>query len=307
MGTSLRESHDVIVVGGGPAGLSAALMLGRQRRRALICDTDAPANAVSHAVHGMIGFDGVPPRELRETARAQCERYPSLDFEDGEVHAVDPADGAFRVTLADRRELRAQGRLACGRRYELAEIPGAQELFGSRVLHCPFCHGWEARDKALAAIGGDAMTFQLAVMLRGLTDNLILCTNGPAELEDEQLAQLHGAGIALNRETVAEIAEAGEGVELRFADGGALRRDAVFCHHTPRDHEVVERLELEKSEDGRIKVDDTGQTSIPGLYAAGDLCTLAQVSLAASTGTIAGGAASMALVFEDLARVSKPQ
>jgi thioredoxin reductase len=233
MSTNPGESLDVVVGGGGPAGLSAALVLGRQRRRALVCDTDAPANAVSPATHGALGVDGVSPRELRGTGRVQCERYPSVSFQETEVLAVEPVEGGFRVALADERQLLARKViLACGRRYELSPIPGARELFGSRVLHCAFCHGWESRDKALAIIGGDAHAFQLAVMLRGLGAQLMLCTNGTPELEDDQLDQLQGAGVAVRREPVAEIAETGEEVELRFARGGSQLRDAVFLRPT---------------------------------------------------------------------------
>jgi thioredoxin reductase len=300
---TLDESRDVIVVGSGPAGLSAALALGRQRRRVLVCDTGAPANAPSAAVHGALGFDGVAPRELRSRGRDECARYPSVSFRDAEAVAVAPLEGGFRVTLADGQALPARKViLACGRRYELPPIPGARERFGSRVLHCPFCHGWEARDRALAIIGGDAETFQLAVMLRALSDRLILCTNGAHALEDDQLDQLTGAGVALYEQPVTAIRAAGDGVELRLADGGSERRDAIFLCHTPRDHELVERLAVERGDEGRLQVDPTGQTGIPGLYAAGDLCTFAQVTLAISTGAVAGSAASMVLAYEDLAK-----
>jgi thioredoxin reductase len=135
MSTNLHEPVDAVVVGGGPAGLSAALALGRQRRRAVVCDTDAPANAVSHAMQGFLGFDGISPDALRRTAREQCARYPSLRFQETEVLAVEPADDRFEVTIAGQGDLEARKViLACGRRYELPAIPGAQELFGSRVL-----------------------------------------------------------------------------------------------------------------------------------------------------------------------------
>jgi thioredoxin reductase len=120
--------------------------------------------------------------------------------------------------------------------------------------------------------------------------------------EDDQLDQLRGAGVAVHEQPVTAIAEAGDGVELSFADGGSERRDAVFLHHTPGDHELVERDDVERGDEGRIQVDQTGQTSIPGLYAAGDLCTFAQVALAISTGAVAGSAASMVLAYEDVAR-----
>lgn len=296
-------SPEAIVIGGGPAGLSAALALGRQGRHVHVCDADAPANAASAAVHGALGFDGVAPRELRRRGREERERYPSVSFRDSEAVAVEPLDGGFRVAFADGAELLVRKViLACGRRYELPPIPGVRELFGSRVLHCPFCHGWEARGMALAIIGGDPHAFQLAVMLRGLSDRLILCTNGAHGLEDDQLDQLQAAGVALHEQPVTAVGEAGDGVELTFADGGSQRRDAVFVHHTPRDHALVERLDLDRGEQDRIQVDETGQTSIAGLYAAGDLCTFAQVTLAISTGAVAGSAASMALAYEDLAK-----
>lgn len=303
MSTNLGDSHDVVVVGGGPAGLSAALTLGRQARQVLVFDTAAPANAVSGEVHGALGFDGVPPRDLRGTARSECERYSSVRFEEAEVVAVEPTDGTFRVAVADGQEHRARKViLACGRRYELPEIRGARELFGSQVLHCPFCHGWESRGTALAVIGGDPQSFHLAVMLRRLTDDLVFCTNGSHELEDGQVEQLQDGGVALNPERVTEIEGLGDEIELRFDDDGSLRRHAVFLHHTPADHEFVERLGLDRKDDGRIDVDDLGQTSIPGLHAAGDLCAHAQVALAISSGAFAGGAVSVMLAYEDLAQ-----
>jgi thioredoxin reductase len=144
----------------------------------------------------------------------------------------------------------------------------------------------------------------MTVILRRLSDDLILCTNGTPEIEDEQLGQLQGAGVGLHRQPVAEIVAAGDGVELRFKDGAALARDLVFVHHTPRDHQPVERLSLDRTEDGRIQVDETGQTSIPGLYAAGDLATHAQVALAVATGAVAGSAASIVMAYEDLAQAA---
>lgn len=302
MSTALHETLDAVVVGGGPAGLSAALALGRQRRRAMVCDIGAPANAVAHAVHGFLGFDGVPPQEVRRAAREQCERYPSLQFQQTEVLAVEPADGRFRVSTADQGVLDARKViLACGRRYELPAIPGAQALFGSRVLHCPFCHGWESRDRSLAVVGGDAHALQTVVLLRRLSDDLTLCTNGPPELEAEQLDQLQSAGVDLHHEPVAEIAAAGKGIELRFADRASMARDLVFLAHTPRNHELIERLGADRTEDGRVQVDETGETSIPGLYAAGDLATSAQVALAVASGAVAGAAASIVMAHEDLA------
>src|SRR5262245_1647998 len=146
-----EKSFDVIVVGGGPAGLSAALILGRMRRRVLLLDTDAPANAVSDAMHGFLGQDGVPPTEVRRAAGRQLDPYTSVERRASAAVAARRAGEAFEVDLEDGTTVTGRRLLlAHGMRYGLPEVEGVAALWGERVFHCPYCHGWEVRDREIA-------------------------------------------------------------------------------------------------------------------------------------------------------------
>ena len=177
--------YDVIVIGAGPAGLSAALMLGRCRRRVLVCDTGKPRNAASRAMHGFLSRDGIAPADFLKIAREQMQRYDTVELRDIEVTAAECRESRFHVTLADGSVQQSRKLLiATGVVDNLPEVPGFRELFGTSVFHCPYCDGWEVRDRPLAIYGRAERGLGLSLELLGWSRDLVLCTDGPSEISD---------------------------------------------------------------------------------------------------------------------------
>jgi thioredoxin reductase len=282
---------DVIIVGGGPAGLSAALMLGRARRRVLICDTDQPRNAVSPAVHGFLSRDGTAPEDLRRIGREQLRPYETVISRSVEV--IDAArDGDdFAVTLdGDSHERAHFLLLATGMIDEPPAISGVQELWGTSVLQCPYCHGWEVRDQPLAIFGqGDDGLYGVLLLL-GWSQDLVLCTNGPSRLSGRDRRLLSSQSIPVREERIERVeGEPGGPVRIMFERGDALMRRAIFLHAAQRQHSpLAERLGCTFTDRGTILTDEDGYTGIPGLYAAGDLRQQSQQAIfAAADGALA--------------------
>jgi thioredoxin reductase len=308
---------DVVIVGGGPAGLNAALTLGRARRRVLLVDGGQPRNAPAQAVHGFLSRDGLPPAELRHIGREQLARYPTVEVRDTEVlnvQAIDEPDGnggGFAVTLADRSVTRARRLLlATGLVDQLPPIDGLAERWGRSVLHCPYCHGWEVRDQALAVLGAGPRAVQLAAHLTRFSPDVALCTNG-APLDSDSRGLLAGLGVAVREEPVQRLdGEGGRLDRVVFAAGPPLARHAVFVRAPYRQRsDLPARLGCALLEDGTVAVDDLGRTSIPGVHAAGDLArrpslpfATAQVVMAAAAGATAAVAIDQQLLAEDLQR-----
>src|SRR5215213_6812976 len=198
--------YDVIIVGAGPAGLSAALMLGRCRRRVLVCDTGRPRNAASHGMHGFLSRDGMPPAEFLRIAREQMQQYTTVEMRDVEVVGAECSDGSFHVTLRDGVRLTSRKLLiATGVVDNLPSIPGFKELYGRSVFHCPYCDGWEVRDQPLAVYGRGARGHGLSLELTGWSRDIVLCTDGPSELSADDVARLTRNGIVLREERVLAL------------------------------------------------------------------------------------------------------
>jgi thioredoxin reductase len=243
---------DVVVVGGGSAGLQAALTLGRMRFDVVVVDAGHPSNAPAHAIGGLLGAHDVAPVDLLETGRAQLAELPSVELIDGEVERVD-AGGAAK--LADGTTFSARAvLLATGMDYGFPDLPGMAELWGTSVIHCPFCHGWEARDArvGLLAANGDHAA-HLVPMLRRLS-----------------------ADLEVFGELAAVRAEAGALRAVVRPDGSEVARDVLFvaAPPTPRDGAFA-HLPLERTGSGQLAADPFGATSLPAIYAAGDLVATA--------------------------------
>ena len=192
---------ECVIVGGGAAGLSAALVLGRARRRTLVVDAGRQSNRAAHGIGGLLGHDGRPPAELYELSRKELERYPSVEIRGGEVLTAERRHGGFEVQLADGTRERAKRMLlAMGMEYRLPPVLGLAELWGSSVFHCPFCRGWEVRDQPLAVLANDERAVHMAILMRGWSDDVVLLTGGSGCLAAGQLAQLSAAGIAVDHE-----------------------------------------------------------------------------------------------------------
>jgi thioredoxin reductase len=279
------EPSDVAIVGGGPAGLAAALVLGRMRRRVLLLDADDPAHGVSDAVHGHFGHDGIPPRELRRTAQEQLGPYESVTVRTVAVEEARSTPSGFRVTASGTTSEAGVLLLTTGVRYELPQIEGVAEIWARGAYHCPYCHGWEVRDRPLAAYGADAAG--LALLLTSLTDDLVLLTDGSSDLDPDEAERLQKAGVTIRDDRVARLeAEGGRLARVVFADGSSDDRAGLFFVPSFTQSPLPAQLGCELDESSAIVIDEDGRTSVPGVFAAGDATTDKKaVVLAAAAGS----------------------
>lgn len=293
---------DVLIVGGGPAGLSAGLMLGRCRRRVLICDEGRPRNAASRGLHGFLSRDGLEPDVLRQIAREQLSRYDTVELRAGRVESAQRVDEGFVAALADGTTAEARRLLlASGVKDQLPPIDGLKGLWGRGVFPCRYCDGWEFRGQPLAVLTGALANWEgdakLAVQLTQLSDDVALCTNGPFELEAATRQSLARYGVTVRDEKVAclESGHDGELSRIMFAGGGALPRRAVFLDTAKSQHsELALKLGCAILKDGCVEVDERQQTSQVGVFAVGDTArrpsrpiTGAQIVMAAADGATA--------------------
>jgi len=293
-----RPELDAVIVGGGPAGLSTALVLGRARRQVLMLDTGKPANAVSKGVGGLLGQSDVLPADLRHAGREQLAEYPTVEVAFGEVTAVERlADGSFEVSIEDEAPVRTRSIvLAHGLRYDPPPLPGIEDLWGSSVFHCPFCDGWEVRDRRLAIHGNGAAAARSALVVSGWSRDVVLCTDGPAQLEGERAA-LEAAGVRIREEPLARLVGSdGELQRIEFASGPAEEREALFVRtRRGQPNGLAEALGCELTDEGTIVTDGEGRTGVAGVYAAGDAATERLRSVANALGTGSRVAYSVAL------------
>jgi thioredoxin reductase len=293
------ESHDVVVVGGGAAGLSAALVLGRARRGVAVVDAGTPRNAPAAHIYGFLSRDGMPPTDLLAVARVEVQRY-GVELVNGQV--IDVTSG-FALRLAGGRELTARRLLlATGASDELPDVPGARERWGRDFLHCPYCHGWEVRDQPIGVLGFGPAAVEHAHLLRQWTDDLIFFAHTyPLTLEER--VGLEARGIEVVDGLVAELSVVEDRLQaVQLADGRAIPRTALFIRPLLHAHTdgLVESLGCELDEAGFVRVDAAGQTTVPGVWAAGNATNpRAQVITAAGEGSAAAIAINTDLVAED--------
>ncbi len=295
--------YDVIIVGAGPAGLSAALMLGRCRRRVLVCDTGRPRNAASRAMHGYLSRDGVDPAEFLKIAREQMQKYETVELRDAEVINAECNAGRFHVTLRDGIRLAARKLLiATGVVDNLPSIPGFRELYGLGVFHCPYCDGWEVRDQPLAVYGRGERGVGLALELTAWSRDIVLCTDGPSEIGAEDLSRLTRNGIAVRSERITRLEGSGAVERVVFDSGETLARRAVFfTTGQTQQSELARTLGCEINEKGTVRTGKYETTHLAGLYVAGDASRAVQwVVVAAAEGAEAAFAINTDLLKEDL-------
>ncbi|MBI1259386.1 MAG: hypothetical protein GC204_18115 [Chloroflexi bacterium] len=295
--------HDVIIIGGSSAGLSAALILGRSRRHVLVIDNGRPCNRFSHASHGFLTRDGVRPTDLLQIARDQLVPYETVTQQSATVTQVASVEGGFRVETAAGEVYSARKLLlATGLRDTLPALDGIESFFGTSVFHCPYCDGWEVRDQALVLYNDDAMAFHRAMMLHQWTDKLTLATGGAPVLSDEEQMRLQQRNIAIV-ETPAVRVEGRDGqVErLIFSDGSAIDCAAIFIHLTvSQSTPFAQDLGCVLTENGLVQVDAAAQTNIAGVYAAGDMANpIRSIAVAVAHGATAAYHINRTLVNED--------
>ena len=300
---------DCIVVGGGAAGLSAALVLGRARRRTLLIDAGEPSNLPAEGIGGLLGHDGRPPAELYALGRAELAAYPTVELRHGTVERGERVDGGIALELASGggRELTRRVILATGMDYRLPELPGLAPLWGRSVFHCPFCHGWEMRDAALGVLGGGPAGLHRALLLRGWSDDLVLFTDGPAELPEDDLERLSAAGVELDERPVAGLIELnGALAAVEFADGSTRAREGLLVPVTVAQRSsLAAQLGAEPAEPGPVAldalvVDTMFRTTAEGVSAAGDVSAqMQQVAGAISAGSLAAAGVVQSLMAEE--------
>lgn len=303
----MNETWDCIVVGGGAAGLSAALVLGRARRRTLVIDAGRPSNAVAHGIGGLLGHDGRPPAELYELGRAELAAYPTVEVRTGEVAGGETGDGTFRLTLADgRTETAKRVLLASGMDYRLRDLPGAAERWGRSVFHCPFCHGWEVRDQALGVLDPGPMGGERALMLTMWSDDVTLYTDGPASLDAGLAARLERAGIPVEERPVRALRGPGDQLAaVELVDGTRVTCGGLLVPVTLHQRSALAaQLGAEAEPPGMIAADAVAigpmaATNVPGLFAAGDLAAaMPSVANAVAAGSNAAAAVVHSLIAE---------
>jgi len=312
-----QDRYDVVVVGGGSAGLSGALALGRARRRVLVVDAGDPRNAPAAGVHNYLTSEGMPPAALLAAGRAEVQAY-GVEVRAGRVttaRVLDTGDGrrAFAVGLADGGTFTARRLLVTtGLVDVLPAVPGVAERWGRDVVHCPYCHGFEVRDQALGVLGTSPMAVHSALLFRQWSDDVVLFAHTAPDLTDDQAEQLAARGIDVVSEPVAALEVAEDRVTgVRLASGAVVPRQvlAVSPRFAARS-EVLAGLGIGTQEfrmgehvlGTYVPADPLGATSVPGVWVAGNVCDpMAHVLVAAGAGLKAAAAVNADLVTEDTA------
>jgi thioredoxin reductase len=302
--TSEAGSFDVIVVGAGPAGLSAALMLGRCRRLVLVFDNATPRNARAAALHGYLTRDGIAPRAFLDTARAELVKYETVQIREEEVTDAECTAGRFRVTTASGAVFSSRKLLlATGVVDNLPPIEGFREMYGTSVFHCPYCDGWERRDQPLAIYGRGHRGVGLALELTAWSRDLVLCTDGPAEIEQTDRDRLARNQINIREECVVRLDGTGGALSrVVFAEGPPIERRALFFSTGQYQRsDLLGRLGCDFTEKGTVPTGKYETTHLRGLYVAGDASRAVQwVVVAAAEGAEAAFAINTDLIQEDL-------
>ena len=297
--------YDVIIIGAGPAGLSAALVLGRCRRSVLVCDSGQPRNAASHGLHGFITRDGIEPKEFLRIAREQLSQYETVELQDATVVTGRREDDRFILTTAGGSSIACRKLLlATGVVDELPRMEGLDQFYGTSIFHCPYCDGWEMRDQAIAIYGRGENGSGLALEMTLWSRDLVLCTDGPSELTDEHRKKLAQYQISIREERMVRL-EGKDGVLERivFDSGEPLaRRGMFFSTGWKQRSDLAESFGCQLTKEGCIDTGEYEATSVSGVYVAGDASRMVQfVIVAAAEGAQAAVAINKELMKEDLA------
>jgi thioredoxin reductase len=295
---------DCIIVGAGPAGLNAALVLRRARRHVLVLDSAAPRNYATHEMHGVLGHDGLDPADLRARGRAELARY-GVDVVAADVQDAEVLDGALRLAWADSAEVARTVILATGMLDEVPDITGFAQVWGTSAHTCPYCDGFEHRDERLAVLAAGARGEHLAVLLRQWSDDVVWLSNGPHNLAPDELARVLALGVPVIQTPVVGLdSDDGRLRRIRLGDGRTLDRDALFFYvGWQLRNDLARALGCELRDDGSIAVDSDQATTVDRVYAAGNSADpRALVPVAAGSGVAAAVAINARLSFEDADR-----
>jgi thioredoxin reductase len=281
-----KQLFDVAIIGGGPAGLSAALVLGRARKKVAVIDEGRPRNAVTRAAHGFLTRDGISPSEFRRLAKEELSAYSAVSFVGDQAVSIVGADGQFQIqteqgqTLASKKVL-----FAVGMKDRPLSIPGLAEVYGKSAFVCPYCDGWELRDQPLVVIHKGAELMHFAPLLSGWTNRFTVCTNGPDELTDAEREELQRNQVPLFDSPIRHI-DSSDGIvrQVVLEDGTTVPCKGIFFKpELVTGSDLPRTIGCELTEWGAVKVDDFGKTSIPGVYSAGDAASKMHQAIAAAS------------------------
>jgi thioredoxin reductase len=301
-------TYDVIVIGGGPAGLSGAVALSRALRSVLVIDAGEPRNAPADGIHNYLTRDDIAPADFRAAGQTEVRHYGG-EIVDGRVTGAAREGDLLTVTLADGRTYAARRLLVTtGLTDELPDIPGLREHWGHHVIHCPYCHGYEARGQAIGIIGSSPMSLHQALMWRQWSDDITLFLHTAPEPDAEQARQLAARGIKLVTEKVAEVVTEGDKLTgVRLTDGTVIARETLVV--APRfmaNAEPLPSLGLVATDNdfgSAVAAEPSGRTAVPGVWVAGNVTDqMAQVVSAAAAGLMVAAQLNSELITEDTAR-----
>lgn len=301
----MKFNYEVLIIGGGPAGLSAGMTLGRMSRTALICDDNKPRNAPSAHINNFPTRDGIHPEEWRKLARKDLEKYQTIKSFDGRVQSVEQVKNGFQAKLSSGSKINVKKViLAYGIKDKMPPIPGFKELWGKAIFHCPFCHGFEVRGSKLGFVISNEMAFHALPMIRSLSSDLVVFTNGTMKLNDEQRQQLGQMKVTLVEDSIERFQYKAETLNsVILASGKKIDRQYLFYNaEMPFElkSDIGESLGCKKNQFGLYEASEFGVTSVPGVFAAGDNTSFAQsVLLACASGVKTGMAVIAELLKEE--------
>jgi thioredoxin reductase len=298
-----QQQYDVAIVGGGAAGLSAALVLARSRRRVVVLDSGSPRNAPAAHMHNFLSRDGLPPAELLSTGRSEVRGYGG-EIVSGTVDQVESTSAGFCLRLEDGSTIAARRLLiATGLTDELPDVPGVRERWGRDVLHCPYCHGYEVRDQALGVLGTGPKSVHQALLVRQLSRDVVFFRHTLAEFADADRQRLAAREVRVVEGPVARLVVEGDRLTgAQLTDGSVVARSAVFV--APRfvaNDRILAALGAQ-AEHAPLATDPTGRTSVPGVWAVGNVVDAAAFVIeAAAAGARAAAAVNADLVEQEVA------
>lgn len=292
----MKAEYDVVIVGGGPSGLAAALTLGRALRRVLLVDGGTPRNARAHEVHNFVTRDGTPPAEFRRIAREQLAKYETVKVRDAIVTGAKAEGEGFVVAIGEEQLTARALVLAVGVIDDPPPLAGIDRHWGYSVFACPYCHGYEVRDRPWGVLAVNDALADWSIVLRAWTSRLVAFTNG-AQLSPESLAKLERAGITVESEPIASLEGETDLAAVKLQSGREVPCGALFVRPSQRPTALVTMLGLALDEMGYVRVDASKESSVKRVFVPGDAGTMRQ----AAVGAAADGMFAAAMLNHDLA------